>query len=160
MPDLGPLDGTLFGSEQMCFGCGPHHPAGFKLRFERDGEGVVTRFTPGAGHQGPPGIMHGGLVSTVADETAAWALIEKTGTFGFTADFSIKFHRPVRIGVDTAAFGQVTKQSSRIVQCAVRLEQHGATCASGSFKFMLLDSAAAEKLLGGPLPEQWRRFSR
>jgi len=157
---LSPLDGTLFGSEQMCFGCGPGHPHGLKLRFERDGEGVVTRFVPGEGYQGPPGIMHGGLVSTVADEVAAWALIEKTGTFGFTTDFAVKFHRPVRIGVETQAFGQVTKHTSRIVRCAVRVEQQGATCTTGDFTFVLLDTKGAEKLLGGPLPAAWRRFAR
>src|SRR5690242_11060519 len=96
--DLTPLDGTLFGADQMCFGCGPRHPAGFKLRYEREGQGVLTRFTPGEQHQGPPGIMHGGLVSTVADETAAWALIAKTGKFGFTTSFSCRFHRALRIG--------------------------------------------------------------
>jgi len=157
---LTPLDGMLFGADQKCFGCGPNHPHGLKLRFEREGGGVATRFTPGDGYQGPPGIMHGGLVSTVCDEVAAWALIEKTGTFGFTTDFSVKFHRPVRIGEETQAFAEVTKQTTRIVRCAVRVSQQGETCTTGEFTFVLLDAKAAEKLLGGPLPEAWRRFAR
>ena len=65
------LDGHLFGADQPCFGCGPNHPWGFHLAFERDGEAVVTRFVPGDRYQGPPGIMHGGLVMTLADEVGA-----------------------------------------------------------------------------------------
>src|SRR5579872_3001259 len=106
MEPVGPLDGTLFGDDHMCFGCGPTHPAGFRLRYEREGEEVVTRFVPQAQHQGPPGLMHGGLVSTVADETAAWALIAQTGKFGFTTSFECKFKRGVRIGVEAEARGR------------------------------------------------------
>ena len=35
----------------------------------------MTTFTPDDRYQGPPGIMHGGLVTTLADEVAAWAII-------------------------------------------------------------------------------------
>jgi acyl-coenzyme A thioesterase PaaI-like protein len=74
------LDGALFGDDQPCFGCSPQHPVGFRLRFERlEGEAVSTCFTPTADHQGPPGIMHGGLVTTLADELAAWVIIAVLG---------------------------------------------------------------------------------
>lgn len=157
---IAPLDGTLFGKGQPCFGCGPEHPHGFRLKFEREGDGVVTRFTPGPLHQGPVGLMHGGLVSTVADETAAWALIAKTGKFGFTSDFALKFHAPVRIGVEAEVRAHLTKESSRIVRAAVRLSQRGVDCATGELTFVLLDRHAAEKLMGGPVPEAWLRFCR
>ena len=57
--------GSLFG-DQDCFGCGPAHAAGFRMRFHEDGEDVVTRVVPGEGHQGAPSIMHGGLIFTIA----------------------------------------------------------------------------------------------
>ena len=62
------MDGHLFGEDQACFGCGPKHPFGFHLKFEREGDQILTRFLPGPQYQGPPGIMHGGLVMTLADE--------------------------------------------------------------------------------------------
>ncbi len=154
-----PLDGTLFG-DNSCFGCSPTHPFGFHLKFEREGDGVVTRFTPGDRHQGPPGIMHGGLVSTLADETAAWSLIAHTGKFGFTTSFECRLQRPVRINTLTVARAQVTRASSRIVKTAVRISQGDEDCMTGDFSFVVLDAASAEKMLGGPLPESWRRFAR
>jgi acyl-coenzyme A thioesterase PaaI-like protein len=154
------LDGRLFGPDQPCFGCSPTHPHGFRLRYERDSEGVVTTFTPASTHQGPPGIMHGGLVSTVADETAAWALIAATGKFGFTASFDMRLKRVVRVGQITHARGKVTKPGSRVVRLAVEIAQGDAVCATGDFTFMLMDQHSAEAMLGGPLPEAWIRFCR
>ena len=158
--DHEPLDGTLFGPGQPCFGCAPDHPIGFRLAFERDGDSLLTRFTPDARYQGPPGIMHGGLVTTLADEVAAWTLVGLKGRFGFTSTIEVKLHRPVRIGAEVLARGRITRDVRRIVEVAIEVVQAGELALSGSFKFAVLDRAAAEKVLGGPLPEAWTRFSR
>ena len=64
------LDPALFGADSACFGCSPTHPIGFHLRFEKEDDVVRTRFVPHQQLQGPPGIMHGGLVTTLGDEIA------------------------------------------------------------------------------------------
>ncbi|AKT42918.1 PaaI family thioesterase [Chondromyces crocatus] len=157
MADLEP---NPFGPDQPCFGCNPDHPIGFHLRFVREGDEVVTRFTPGEQYQGPPGIMHGGLVTTLADEVAAWAVIGLLDRFGFTASLQVRLHGPVRIGVEVEGRGSITRHTSRVAHVAVRLAQGGVDTLSGEFVFAILDQAGAERLLGGPLPEAWRRFSR
>lgn len=157
MPDLDP---SSFGENSPCFGCAPAHPIGFRLRFTREEDEIVTRFVPGDHYQGPPGIMHGGLVTTLADEIAAWTVIGLLGKFGFTAQLQARLARPVRIGVEVEGRGKIEEESSRIVKVAVRLAQGGADAFTGSFTFALLDRAGAERLLGGPLPEAWQRFAR
>lgn len=155
------LDGRLFGEGQPCFGCAPDHPAGFRLRFERDGAlAVTTRFVPTERWQGPPGIMHGGLVATLADEIGAWAVLATLGKFGFTAQMEAKLRAPVRIGVEVVGRGEVVRSSARTARVAVALRQHDAQVMTGEFAFALLDEGGAERLLGGPLPEAWRRFAR
>lgn len=154
------LDGHMFGSEQPCFGCGPLHPVGFRLAFERDGDEVVTRFTPGPQYQGPPNIMHGGLVMTLADELAAWAIIAGMGKFGFTATVSCKLHGALRIGKEVVGRARIVKNARRIVDVGVSLSQDDKEAFSGEFRFVVLDRAGAEKMLGGPLPESWQRFAR
>lgn len=104
--------------------------------------------------------MHGGLVMTLADEVAAWAILAKLGKFGFTASFEGRFKRPVRVGLEATGYGQLVKESARVVRVAVRIEQEGAECFEGTLAFALLDRAAAEKLLQRPLPESWLRFAR
>jgi uncharacterized protein (TIGR00369 family) len=154
------LDGTLFGPGQPCFGCGPDHPIGFRLQFTREGDEMVTRFTPGERYQGPPGVMHGGLVTTLADEIAAWTVIGLKERMGFTAALSARFKRPVRIGVEVVGRGRITKDATRVLEIAVSLSQEGTACLLGDFTFALLDQAGAERVLGGPLPEAWKRFAR
>lgn len=162
---LPPLDGHLFGPGQPCFGCSPDHPFGFRLTFTREDDEIVTRFTPGETHQGPVGIMHGGLVSTLADEVAAWAIIGMLGKFGFTASFDAKLHRPVRIAVPLVGRARIVKDARRIVDVAVRITQPDASGAdhaafTGSFRFVILDQSGAERMLGRPIPDAWKRFCR
>jgi acyl-coenzyme A thioesterase PaaI-like protein len=159
-PLVQPLDGTLFGEDQPCFGCGPRHPFGFRLRYEEEGEQVVTRFTPGPQHQGPLGVMHGGLVATVADESAGWAVIAKTGKFGFTTNFEARLRRPVRIGVASECRAWLTKKGPRVVRIATSISQADGECFHGDFTFAILGFEAAQKLMGVRIPKEWRRFCK
>lgn len=157
MPDLDP---NAFGEEQPCFGCSQSHPIGFRLKFSTEGDEVHTTFVPSVHYQGPPGIMHGGLVTTLADEIAAWALIGLLGKFGFTAAMSCRWQGPVRIGMEVLGIGKITQSSTRLAKVEVRLEQEGQVVFRGDFTFAILDRAGAERLLRGPLPESWQRFAR
>jgi uncharacterized protein (TIGR00369 family) len=154
------LDGTIFGPGQPCFGCGPDHPVGFRLAFEVEGDEITTRFTPSEKYQGPPGIMHGGLVATLADEIAAWAVIALLGKFGFTAQMTCTLKKPVRIGVPLVARASIVRDARRIVQTRARIVQDDSDAFVGDFTFAILDRAAAEKMLGTKLPDAWDRFAR
>jgi acyl-coenzyme A thioesterase PaaI-like protein len=156
----GPLDGSIFGKGQPCFGCSPDHPAGFHLTFTREADEVVTRFVPGDRYQGPPGVMHGGLVMTLVDELAAWSLIALKEKFGFTTHFDGRLKAPVRIGKEVVGRARFSKDTARVVKVAVTLTQEQTPAFEGEVTFVLLDQSGAEKLLGGPLPEAWKRFSR
>lgn len=151
-----PLDPYTFGAEQQCFGCGPHNPVGMRLHFERDGDAVVTRFVPPKGWEGPPGVFHGGLQSTLADEVAGWALVGLLGRMGFTTSLNMRFLRPVRIGVEVEARASVGAHNGNIVALDVTLRQNGRTHAMGTVTFMLPDVDKAGSYLGAPLPEEWR----
>jgi len=157
MPDL---DGSLFGKEQLCFGCGPAHPAGFRLQFREEEGAVTTRFTPDQRYQGAPGIMHGGLVFTLADELAAWLLIARSSKFGFTARFAGKFTAPARLGLEIVGRAEFVRGTSRTAEIEVTLAQGPAKVFGGTFTFVLLDKGGAEELLGQALPAEWERFAR
>jgi acyl-coenzyme A thioesterase PaaI-like protein len=154
------LDGNLFGPEQPCFGCGPIHSSGFRLKFVEDGEEVTTRFLPDDRYQGPPGVMHGGLVFTLADELAAWVIIARLGKFGFTARFEGKLSRPTRLGVELVGRARMLRSTTRTAEIETTLSQEDAAVFSAKFTFVLLDKGATEKLLGRELPEAWQRFAR
>jgi acyl-coenzyme A thioesterase PaaI-like protein len=160
MTELVALDPHLFGPDHACFGCSPDHPIGFRLRFFLEGEAVVTRFTPDDRYQGPPGVMHGGLVATLADEIAAWSVIGLRRRFGFTGAIEARLKKPVRIGEEVVGRGRITRDTPRIVDIEVELMQADVQCFTGTFTFALLDRAAAERLLGKALPASWEPFAR
>jgi acyl-coenzyme A thioesterase PaaI-like protein len=148
------FDGHIFGSDQPCFGCGPRHPFGFHLTFEDLEDRVVSRFVPTEHHQGPPGIMHGGLVGALADEVGAWTVFLKVGMFAVTTSFDGRLRKPVRIGAEVEACGKLTS-SGRIAVVEVTLTQGDVLAFEGRFRFAVLDRAAAEKLIGAPLSGGW-----
>ncbi len=154
------LDPALFGDASPCFGCSPTHPIGFRLKFAREGNEVVTRFVMGQQYQGPPGIVHGGLVTTIADELAAWTVIGMKERFGFTAAIEARLKRPLRIDVETVGRGRIVRDGSRLIKVGISLSQRQRETFSGVFTFALLDRAAAERLLRGPLPKSWQSFCR
>jgi len=155
-----PIDPEIFGRDQPCFGCSPVHPTGFHLRFARRGDEVVTRFVADERYQGPPGVMHGGLVATLADEVAAWTIVGLKGRFGFTVAMEMRLSKAVRIGAEIEGRGRIESDTSRFTTVAVELSQAGGACVRGRFTFAVLDRAAAEKVLGGPLPEAWQKLAR
>lgn len=154
------LDPNTFGSSQACFGCGPNNPLGLRLRFVRDDDEVSTRFVPGEGYEGPPGIFHGGLQATLLDEIALWTLVGLHERMGFTFSLQVRLLRPVRIGVEVVARGRIETINERSATVRATLEQGDKRCASAQVTVSLPDVEAAEKVLGQALPEQWHRFCR
>lgn len=155
-----PLDRHLFGRGQRCFGCSPEHPIGLRLDFARDGDEIVTTFTPGHDHEGPPGVMHGGLVTTLADELAVWTVLGLKGRMTFTGAIHARLLKPVRVGRPIEARGRIERDTTRVLEVGVAIAQEGEVCFRGRFTLAMLDEKAAERIIGGPLPEAWKRFAR
>jgi len=160
------LEANPFGPGQPCFGCAQDHPIGFRLRFAKEAATedtparVTTTFVPTSNYQGPPGIMHGGLVSTLADEVGAWTVIGLLGKFGFTASLALKLANPIRIGDEVFATGTIVRETPRIVEVKVVLAQGGKEAMTGTFTFVLLDEAGATRMLGTTIPAAWKQFCR
>jgi acyl-coenzyme A thioesterase PaaI-like protein len=56
-------------NSRMCFVCGVDNPIGLHLKFYTDDDGrCIARFLPKPEHQGYPGQLHGGLISTILEE--------------------------------------------------------------------------------------------
>jgi acyl-coenzyme A thioesterase PaaI-like protein len=69
--------GRPWGREEdlarYCYACGDLNPKGLHLEFKMDGEWAEAQFVAMQEHQGYPGYVHGGLVSTLLDEAIGWA---------------------------------------------------------------------------------------
>ena len=84
-------------SEYDCFGCSPDNPLGLHMEFFEDGDGVVSYWHPQEHFQGWTGVMHGGILATLIDETAGWVVMRKLQTSGVTSRLNLKYLRPVML---------------------------------------------------------------
>jgi acyl-coenzyme A thioesterase PaaI-like protein len=100
-------------NSRMCFVCGIDNPIGLKLKFYTDDEGrCVARFRPGPEHQGYPGHLHGGLISTLLDETMGRVLTSQN-VWAMTGRLEIKFAKPVPLDQELTIVGELARSRSR-----------------------------------------------
>ena len=112
-----PLDPRLndLSPYQGCFACGLRNDAGLKLTFWTEGDDIVTEFTPDAHYQGFPGVLHGGILATLLDETLSRvASIE--GRWMMTGRLEIRYRRPAPMGPRLRVTARKLSSRSRMVQ--------------------------------------------
>jgi acyl-coenzyme A thioesterase PaaI-like protein len=78
-----------------CFGCGPAHPTGLRIRCFRTADGVASPVYIRKQYDGPPGAAHGGIVAAYLDEILAGAVVRGTGKVGVTGELTVRYRRPV-----------------------------------------------------------------
>jgi beta-phosphoglucomutase family hydrolase len=101
-------------SESLCFGCGQNNPLGLKLSFEWDGKKARAEFTPTKFYQGWPGVVHGGIISTLLDEAMAYAA-RFEGVNCFTSRIQVNFRRPALIDQPLIITAWVTRNAKRLI---------------------------------------------
>lgn len=124
-----------FQDDRYCFVCGPDNPWGLHLSpFGSDGASTVS-FTPERKHQGFAGVVHGGLISTLFDETMAYAAMSLGGKYA-TADIRVRFRAPVSTSCPIEVSAEVTERRGRMVRLKARLTQDGAERATAEGTFV------------------------
>ena len=103
-----------------CFVCGTDNPHGLGATFFDDGVEVWTEVTPAEHHQSWPGVLHGGVVTAILDETI--------GRVAFlhdrwvqTAKLEMRFKKPAPLGEALTARGRLVLDKRRLMQMAGEL---------------------------------------
>jgi len=102
---------------QWCFACGPLNPIGLKLKFRHEGDTYVTTFTAGPEHQSYDGIVHGGILSTLLDESMVRYLHEQ-GLKAVTARLELRYRQQVPIGQELRVISRVVSHKRNIYELA------------------------------------------
>jgi uncharacterized protein (TIGR00369 family) len=103
---------------RMCLVCGDENPHGLHGSFfELEGDELLGVFHSRHEHQSYPGRLHGGISSAVLDETIGRAIaIAHPGTWGVTAELTVRFRRPVPLGGAIRAVARITRDTSRLFE--------------------------------------------
>lgn len=95
-----------------CFICGLANPVGLKMVFEEDRERgqVRAEIVVPEHYRSYPGIVHGGIIATILDETSGRAIMMQTddpNTFFATAKLSVRYRQPTPTNTPLIAIGWV-----------------------------------------------------
>ena len=127
-------------NSKMCLVCGLKNPFGLHTSFfELDNNELLAIFKPRGEHQSYPGRLHGGIISTILDETIGRAImIQSEGDiWGVTVDLQIRFKKPVPLDEELRVIGRITKDSNRFFEgTGELLLQDGSVAATGHGKYL------------------------
>lgn len=121
-----------------CFVCGDSNAIGLNLRFETDGNVVITRFTPRAEHIGFKQVVHGGIIATLLDEIMVWACLARTRRLAYCAELTTRFVNPLRPGQETIATAElVANRRDKIFEAKAALKDtQGQIIATATGKYL------------------------
>ena len=126
------------------------------MNFETDGAVVQTRFTPGPGHIGFKGVVHGGILSTVLDEIMVWACAVSTRRFAYCAELNVRFVRPAQPLEELLASAELSaNRRDKIFEARGELRNpRGEVVATASGKYLPIRPAdiplMLDELIGDP----------
>ena len=126
-------------NSRMCFTCGLKNEFGLKASFfELENGDLAAVFTPGDGHQGYPGRLHGGVAGAILDETIGRAiLINHDNVWGVTAELTTKYLKPIPLNEEIRVLGRITKDTSRLFEGTGEiLLKNGEVAAKGFGKYI------------------------
>jgi acyl-coenzyme A thioesterase PaaI-like protein len=87
-------------SDYQCFGCSPRNDKGLRLRFERTSHGLACLLRFDRTLESYPGVVHGGIITTVCDEIMGNLLVLRTGMPVFTTTLRTRYISSLFIGAE------------------------------------------------------------
>lgn len=132
-----------FSYDHNCFVCGKDNPVGLKVIFTDKGNGEVEgSFTPSIYHEGFPGFLHGGLATTLMDETMARA-VNTLGVHGMTARLEVRFREKIPVGEEMKVMAKVLQHKKTIVDIEAKvILKDGKIAAEATGRFMIIGKMA------------------
>lgn len=106
-------------NSRMCLVCGLKNEFGLYTSFyELENDELLAVFKPREVHQSYPGRLHGGIISTILDETIGRAIMirHEHAFWGVTMEIAVRFKKPVPLDAELRVIGRITKDTRRIFE--------------------------------------------
>jgi len=130
-----------------CFVCGDKNINGLKAKFYFDGKNAFTEIIADGKFEGYKGIYHGGVISSLMDEVMIKAILA-SGKFVVTAEITVKYKLPVRVGEKLKFIGTVLKEKGQlIVTEGSAIGENGKVYASATGKYILATDELKDQLM-------------
>lgn len=105
---------TANGDTTWCFACGENNPIGLKLTFTFDDKYYKTSFIAKKEHQSYNGIVHGGLISTLLDETLGGYVFHVLQKLCVTGELTVRYKTPLPIDTECFIKSEIVSHKGRL----------------------------------------------
>jgi len=85
-------------ADHHCFGCSPHNPTGLQLSFADSGDALSAEFCLDKRYESYPGVVHGGILGVICDETMGNLIVMRLGVPALTTSMRMRYVGVVRVG--------------------------------------------------------------
>ena len=128
--------------DKICFGCGQENPHGLrlKLQFDDDTKTTYGKFSANPFQEGPPNIIHGGIIAGLLDETMI-TVNKYLDSMAITTELTIRYLQPAFVGESLYIRGWFVKKSKKMIENRAEIENEmGKIVARAKGKYLEVDS--------------------
>ncbi|MBN2441874.1 MAG: PaaI family thioesterase [Spirochaetales bacterium] len=139
--------GKYLPTYKGCFVCGDSsvNPHTLHLKFCITNEGVETEFLADEKQEGYRGIVHGGIISSLLDETIGWAVAVARKKYFMTVELNVQFLKTLPVRKKVIVKGKIVTHKRRSAQGeGMMIDQEGIIYARASARFFLMQNDEAQ----------------
>ena len=139
-----------------CVVCGPENESGLRLEFDTLEDGSVqTHFNCDAIYEGFPGMLHGGVITSLLDGAMTNCLFAH-GRTGITGELKVRFCHPVATGQGSLvrAWIEVSSPPFHVLKAELIQDQQVKARATGKFMEQAASQLACRPLIRLSLKER------
>lgn len=127
--------------DKTCFGCGAENENGLRLvlKFDDDTKTAYGEFVAKQRHEGPPNIIHAGIIASLLDETMI--TVNKHMEFmTLTGEITIRYLQSAFINENLYIRGWYVKKNKKIIENRAEIENEmGKIVARAKGKYIEVD---------------------
>ena len=126
-------------ADEYCFACGEKNPIGLHLTFDFDGEKISAKKILSKEFQGYDGTAHGGILSTMLDETMCKFISAKYHERALTGRLEVRYKFPTPIEQELKISAWEENQRRNIITMKSTVETaDGTVTAEATAKFAVV----------------------
>lgn len=125
--------------DNHCFVCGALNVTGLRVRPSIDApkQSASMRIAIPRAFQGWHGIVHGGILATLLDETCAYAAKGLVANV-VTAEITVSYKKPVPLDTELFVYATVVARRRKIIEVKGQIEINGEVYAEASAKMFIV----------------------
>jgi uncharacterized protein (TIGR00369 family) len=128
-------------STKDCYVCGKENRRGLGIQFFADQDLVRGTFRARDFLCGYPGVLHGGILASVADEVMWWAASWKRASSCVTVELNVKYRKPASTDREYELTARVIKERKRVVEVEGEVRDKGGGIYAAAWGRYLIFSA-------------------